>query len=381
MAAMVIGFGVLAATAGAQTAGPAPAAPTSTTVAAPTGPTAAPSPPPGVPGDRPLRLAVRQVEPFDIRRGDRWTGFSIDVWRAMAAELGTRTDFVEVGTVKEQLAAVSDGRADAAIGAISITAEREVRFDFSKPFLDSGIQIMTRARAEEPGWLGLFTPVFSRVFLEVLLLVGVLLIIAGHAIWLVERRRNPDFPKGYVHGVEAGLWWAVVTLSTVGYGDKTAQTKSGRAVSVIWMLLGILLVAQITATFASEATINRLNGDIETLSDLYDRKVATVRDTSPAAFARRQGLPVQLVGDVTEAEQLLLDEKVDAVLYDAPILRYFTQTRGAGRAEMVGPLYDPQGYGVAVPEDSPLSESLDRALLQITEDDTLGALKRRWFGD
>lgn len=340
-----------------------------------------PSTPPGVPTDRPIRLAVRQVEPFDIRRGDRWTGFSIDVWKALAAELGARTEFVEVATVKDQLDAVASGRADAAIGAISITAEREAAFDFSKPFLDSGIQIMTRQQDGGAGWLGIFEPIFSKVFLEILLLVGVLLLVAGHAIWLVERRRNPDFPKGYVHGVEAGLWWAVVTLSTVGYGDKTAQTKSGRAVSVVWMLLGILLVAQITATFASEATVNRLNGEIQSLSDLYGRKVVTVRDTAPARFAERQELSVRLVDDVTQAEQLLLDDKVDAVLYDAPILRYFTQTRGEGRAEMVGPLYEPQGYGVAVPEDSPLSESLDRALLTISEADTLASLKRRWFGD
>jgi len=44
--------------------------------------------------------------------------------------------------------------------------------------------------------------------------------IGGHLIWLVERMdRSGDFPKDYTTGIDNGLWWAAVTITTVGYGE------------------------------------------------------------------------------------------------------------------------------------------------------------------
>jgi voltage-gated potassium channel len=47
------------------------------------------------------------------------------------------------------------------------------------------------------------------------------------------------------------LWWAIVTLSTVGYGDIFPITPEGRAVGAVLMLLGITLWAGVTGTIAS----------------------------------------------------------------------------------------------------------------------------------
>jgi voltage-gated potassium channel len=48
-----------------------------------------------------------------------------------------------------------------------------------------------------------------------------------------------------------GLWWAIVTVTTVGYGDFFPVTPLGRAVAVVLMFLGISLVAVITASVAA----------------------------------------------------------------------------------------------------------------------------------
>ncbi len=47
------------------------------------------------------------------------------------------------------------------------------------------------------------------------------------------------------------MWWAVVTVTTVGYGDKFPVTEGGRAVAIVLMLVGIGLIGTLTASVAS----------------------------------------------------------------------------------------------------------------------------------
>ena len=54
-----------------------------------------------------------------------------------------------------------------------------------------------------------------------------------------------------IHSYHDALWWAVVTVTTVGYGDRFPVSEGGRAVAVILMLVGIGLIGVLTATVAS----------------------------------------------------------------------------------------------------------------------------------
>jgi voltage-gated potassium channel len=54
-----------------------------------------------------------------------------------------------------------------------------------------------------------------------------------------------------IHSYHDALWWAVVTVTTVGYGDRFPVTAGGRAVAVVLMLVGIGLIGVLTATVAS----------------------------------------------------------------------------------------------------------------------------------
>ena len=93
-----------------------------------------------------LRVAVKPIAPFVFKHETELSGFSIDLWNALAQSLKVETTWVEVTTVGDQLQAVKSGKADAAIAAITITRERENIVDFTQPYFDSGLQIMVHTQ-------------------------------------------------------------------------------------------------------------------------------------------------------------------------------------------------------------------------------------------
>jgi voltage-gated potassium channel len=85
-----------------------------------------------------------------------------------------------------------------------------------------------------------------RQFHFVALLAVVAVVLGGLAIYTVE-----GGPTGRIQSVGDGIWWAIVTATTVGYGDISPATTEGRIIAVVLMLLGIGVIGAFTATVAS----------------------------------------------------------------------------------------------------------------------------------
>lgn len=326
----------------------------------------------------PVTVAVREIEPFVVvGDGGDLSGFSIELWDAIAAGAGLDTEYVVVDRVTDQLDAVASGRADVAVGAISVTAEREQRWDFSQPIADGGLSVLTTARDERSWWSKIGT--VAGVVGWFVLGLFVLLVLAGHVIWLVERRRNPDIPDDYLHGVPEAMWFAVVSVFTVGYGDHVPRSPIGRLVTVAFIILGVVAVSQFTATLASRLTAERLTTPVQSVEDLGGRPVAVVAGTTSAEAMRRRPVEVVEAPDLDAAGRLLLAGRVDAVVFDQPALKWFSKGAGNGRTAVVGGIFDPEYYGVAAADGSGLIERIDRALLDLREDGTWQRIHDEWF--
>ena len=99
--------------------------------------------------------------------------------------------------------------------------------------------------------------VFKKRFNELLLsfiLTFFLIIIASCLVYFAEHDHNPQFTS-----IPTTIWWAVVTLTTVGYGDMAPITILGKTFSIIIMLSGVALLALpagiITSGFLEELRI------------------------------------------------------------------------------------------------------------------------------
>ncbi len=316
------------------------------------------------PGEgRTLRVGVKVAPPFVIRLGDDYGGLAIDVWKQIAAERGWAFEYQEYA-LDELLDAVSADRVDVGIGAITATAERERRMDFSHPITSSGLGVAVQQR-DGAGWLAVARSFFSLAFLKVLAALAALLLIVGALTWLFERRRNAEqFGGKPSQGIASGFWWAAVTMTTVGYGDKAPITLGGRLVGLLWMFTALIVVSTFTAAITSSLTVGKLSSQIRSADDLGGMRVATLAETTSARWLLEHGFDFAQAADIDAALEDVKAGRADAVVYDAPLLRWKIAQRYRGALQVLPFTLERQDYVFVMPDRSRLREPFNESLLK-----------------
>jgi polar amino acid transport system substrate-binding protein len=274
------------------------------------------------------------------------------------------------------LAAIARGEADVAVAAITMTPEREQLVDFSTSYFDSGLQIMVPVE-RGVSFLNTVRAVFSSGIGALALSAIVIVFVLANVLWLVERRTNPDFQHGYLRGILEG-WWGVMLIIAGSQFGEIGNVARRLTVAAMW-LLGVVLIAQFTATVTSSLTIQQLQSSISGPGDLPGKKVGTVPGTIAADYLRQIGAELT---DVTTADQgfdLLKKGEVQAIVFDAPTLQYWAAKRGKGAVQVVGPVFRPEKYGIAVPQGSPLRKQINKVLLTLYDDGKYDEIRGKWF--
>ena len=328
----------------------------------------------------PLRVVVAGNAPF-VLPGDELNGISVRIWEELADDIEREFELERVDSVADALQRVEQGRADVAIGPISITAERAQRVAFTQPYYESALSIL--AVETTPGVWQRVKPFMSGPFLRGFGVFLLILLFVGHLFWRVERKHNDDFPDGALRGTGVGVWLAIVTLTTVGYGDKAPRTAGGRVVAGVFMIVSMVSVSSLTAFLATTLTVASLeHGAIATAGDLNGRKVASVEGSTGSLFARSHGASIVAVENVGGAVEAVAEERAEAVVYDRPMLQY--ELRSTPREGLVisPSSYEPQGYGFAVNhENVQLESQLDVGLLELAESGVLDRVVDQWLGE
>lgn len=319
------------------------------------------------PADKILRIGTKSVPPFAIKRPDgTWHGISIALWRRIATELGLRYEFIE-HDLQGLLDGAADGSLDASVAALTITAERETRMDFTYPYHVTGLGIAVPTTGGG-SWHNILGGILSRGMLKVFGLLVLLLLVVGVLVWLCERRRNPgQFGSQGGQGVGVGFWWAAVTMTTVGYGDKAPVTFGGRFIALIWMFASVFLLSTLTAAITTALTVSELGTNVAGPDDLPRVRIGTVQSTTSETYLRKRRLVHQPYTHPLDGLQAVVNGDIDAMVYDAPSLLYLTLTEFRGEVKVLPAIFKRQNYGIAMPTGSTLRENVNRSLLHIIE--------------
>jgi len=330
----------------------------------------------------PLRIGISPFTPFVIIKGDKIDGYSIDLWKKVAEELDLDYRFVTSPGVSGKLKNLMEKRTDVAIGGISITEERERKIDFTHPYFHTGLGILVQKKSS------LSVGKLIRTFLTInrLTIIGSFLLmvfIAGNIIWMVERKQDSgkrSFNRQYLPGIFEGMYWAIVTASTVGYGDRVPRSWAGRVLAILLIISFLPFFAYFIAKLSSDITLHELQTTINSPKDLVDKRVGVVYGTTSYEYISNLNTDSFSFEKIDQAYDWLLNDKLDAVVYDRPNLLYFAQTKGKEKVEVVGKIFAPQDYGMASLQGSELREIINRAILSIIENGQMDEIHKKWFG-
>jgi len=331
--------------------------------------------------DKVLLVGTKIAPPFAMKnREGHWEGISIELWDLIAKKLDIKYVWRE-HTLKSLLDGVADRSLDIGIAAITITAERETKFDFTHSYYTTGLSIAIPKKSSE-GWWTVIQGLFSYKMLVIVSVLAFVLLIIGTITWILEKKRNPEnFNPNPIKGIASGIWWAAVTMTTVGYGDMTPKTLGGRMIALFWMFASLLLVSSIIAGVASTLTVAKMEQLISMPEDLARGKVASVKHSVSDIYLRNRRIYPRYVKNVSEGLLAIKEGSVDAMVYDAPLLHYMIKEKYPQDLMVTEALFESQNYGIALPESSPLRERINREMLEIISSAEWEKIKHKYLGE
>jgi voltage-gated potassium channel len=241
----------------------------------------------------PLTLLLEQGSDAPWTRVADWA-----VWAVFLAEFVFKTVFVKVGYRQSLLLAgvvlLSFPALPALLGLVRVArVVRVVR-------LSRAVRLARVMGAAARG-VEAIQSVLGRKSMVYVSAVSVLIILSGGGgIALLE----PETAHG---GVLDGIWWAIVTASTVGYGDIAPVTFLGRVIAVVLMLTGVGLISTLAASITSHFVGQQDNAELMVIKSQLDRIESLLSRMQIESAVESTGPPAKSTDASSPASKLMTE--------------------------------------------------------------------------
>lgn len=284
--------------------------------------------------------------PFVSQSENGLHGPSYKLWQKVEKDVFSHIEMKEM-SFEQLIYATKNGKVDICISPLTITDERYKQMDFSVPYHIAYSSILVPKESswqEATRFIGSF---FSINFFRAMAALAVVILIFGFLAWIFERKGNAEeFGEG-IHGLWHGFWWSAVTMTTVGYGDKSPKTFGGRMVALIWMFTAIIIISGFTASIASSLTVNSIGGTTNSIDDFKDKKLGTVAGSATNKWLENNFFNKRTAyKSVPEMIEGLKKGEIDAIAYDRPVLLDILKNDTREQFQLLPIRYNPQFYAM-----------------------------------
>ncbi|CAN1229721.1 Glutamate receptor 3.4 [Linum grandiflorum] len=262
---------------------------------------------------------------------------------------------------------------DAAVGDITILAERHKYVDFTQPFTESGLSTVVRSSPDDSPWM--FTEPFDFAMWTTCL---ALLVYTVVVVWFMEHNSNPEFQGPWNAQLGTALWFIFCSLFFVQ--KEKINNNITRVVVVVWFSVVFILTQSYTASLTSMLTVKRMGPDFETLKQ---KNVGCDNDSFVKDYLENvlkfQKDRIMIFDNESEYTTAFESNRIAAAFLEIPYEKIFvnkhcgdyTTTRASSRFG---------GFGFAFQKGSPLTRDFSEAILKLSEDGALRRMEENWLG-
>ncbi len=307
--------------------------------------------------------------PFLEVQDGKFYGASWWLWEQLVEEHDLTYQTVEY-TLEELLVALREGKVDLSISPLTITSNRLEDIDFSSPYYIAHSGILTHNVSSAQKAIDFLKSFFSLNFFRALAALAIVILIFGFLEWLFERKVNEEEFGGGIRGLWSGFWWSAVTMTTVGYGDKSPRTLGGRIVALVWMFTAIIIISGFTASIASALTVNQIGASGKNMEDFKEEQLGTIQRAATEEWLKTNFFSNRTTyADIPTMLAALDRGEIKAVAYSQPELQATLRRDTNKQYRLLEIKYNPQFYAMGMRRGLPeeLRKTLSVSILEQTE--------------
>ncbi|XP_050409524.1 glutamate receptor 2 [Patella vulgata] len=344
-----------------------------------------------------VKVVVVIEEPFVMTKSnsmerdneEEYEGFTIDLLKLLQSALNFHYEIYvspnnQYGAIWDGMVGeIKSGNATLAMGAISITSQREAAIDFSLGVLSTGVNILVSMPADHYTIFQFLKPFSLELWMAIL---GSSVVVSLVYFVLDYTRAEKKFT------MKETLWFSVGTLLKRGT-DFSPRPISQRVLTAGFGFFVLITVATYTANMAAFLTTKNLGKTItsfESLSENDDISCGTVRNSATMNFLSMGTKPVfkRLWEKIQESDGLVSNssegrQRVARGNY-AFMFDYLINAYSEGAECDVKAVASPiliQEHGIGMAEGAPFKTSINIELLKLKEKGKIQGLKKKWWDD